>query len=253
MVAPAVAAAGKKLAGKAVKKAGKAAAGKGPKKSKLIKGALIALVLSPFAFVAGLVGVIALMVGMLAGSAAADTSCGTECSVSASDQENAVVLVEAWKAGTLRAIEAPDLIEREIVPVASGAALPGCAVDGRLLQILVLVHQKFPGTLTISDMNRPCIGVGIHCEYSPHCTPMPTTAIDFAGVGDVIVDGDNDRSREVLTFLDAIVPSGSMAGQSDCRSRSPLRLDRFNQFPDTCNHLHIDLRGTSAPLTITTK
>ena len=168
--------------------------------------------------------------------------------VPATQQEVAQLLVNAYDAGKL--IMVPNSIyTKEILPVAqTGSALPGCAVDPRILQILVLAIDRF-GSAGVSDIQRPCIGVSLNCPTSSHCQ-SPGGAIDFYSVGGVVLNGGNARTRDLLQYLDPIVPSGTQAGQVNCRVASPLSLDNFTQFSDSCDHQHIDFRNTNAPLNV---
>jgi hypothetical protein len=177
---------------------------------------------------------------------------GQACEVTGDDQvQLAKTLMEAYNAGNFTDHGEPGLIEAEIGPIAEGKEISEeCRVDVRLLQVLVLTVQKF-GSVGISDMNRPCIGSSLNCPGSAHCY-SPATAIDFVSLGGEGLSGANQASINLLLFLDAIVPTGSQAGQSDCRAGAGTSIEtvHFGQFPDGCHHLHIDLRKTTDPLTI---
>lgn len=176
---------------------------------------------------------------------------GQACEVDGDQVQLAKTLMEAYTAGTFTDHGEPGLIEAEIGPIAEGKQVTDeCRVDVRLLQVLVLTVQKF-GSVGISDINRPCIGSRLNCPGSAHCQ-SPATAIDFVSVGGEGLSGSNQASINLLLFLDAIVPTGSHAGQSDCRTNAGTSIDtaHFGQFPDGCHHQHIDLGKTTDPLTI---
>lgn len=126
-----------------------------------------------------------------------------------------------------------------------GNDLPGCAVDLRILQLILLALDRF-GSAGVSDIQRPCIGVSINCPSSPHCA-SPGGAIDFYRIGGVGLTGGNARTIELLQFLDPLVPHGTLAGQVGCRS---ISLSNLAQFADSCDHQHIDFRNTSEPLNV---
>jgi hypothetical protein len=172
----------------------------------------------------------------------------TPPAVSSNPVELAQTLVQANSAGKFRTN--PTLIfQREIAPLANGQAQAGCALDVRILQVLVLTLQNF-GSLTVSDLQRPCIGSNLNCgppTYSVHCL-NPGEAIDFTSVGGDGLNGGNGATIALLSFLDTFVPRGTNAGQVNCRGNLPLA--NISQFSDSCNHQHVDFRNTDAPLNV---
>lgn len=64
--------------------------------------------------------------------------------------------------------------------------------------------------------------------------------------------GADGQSLRLIGLLEPVMPDGARVGQPDCRQAegTALRLGRFTQFDDTCNHLHIDVAYTRAPLTL---
>lgn len=184
--------------------------------------------------------------------AASTQATGSNRLVSNNPQELAQVLVDANTAGTFRT-DPTTILDREIAPVATGQALTGCAVDTRILQVIVLALYRF-GSVKVSDIQRPCIGSNLNCgppTYSVHCTD-PGKAVDFAIVGGVTLTGSNPQSIQLLKLLDNVVPDGTNAGQYQCRvsAGSSLYLVNINQFSDSCSHQHIDFRNTDAPLNL---
>ncbi|MEA9984791.1 DUF4214 domain-containing protein [Subtercola sp. RTI3] len=170
--------------------------------------------------------------------------------VSNSPQQLAQALVSAHNSGAFTT-DPTTIYDREIVPVSQGQTLGGCAVDVRVLQVLVLVINRF-GSLRVSDLQRPCIGSNLNCgppTYSVHCV-VPGEAIDFANVGGVGLNGSNAQNILLLQFLDNVVPNGTNAGQSQCRTAAgnSLNLANIDQFADSCNHQHVDFRNTDASL-----
>jgi hypothetical protein len=175
---------------------------------------------------------------------------GVGCSaVSGNAQQLAQTLVDAHTKGTFTTLM-PAMFTDEIAPTANGTVTAKCQVDTRVLQILVLTLKKF-GSVGISDLGRPCVSSTLDCPTSPHCA-IPDLAVDFTSVDGQVLNGSNTADINLLQYLDAILPSGSWAGQSECRTATgdALHLDHIGQFPDSCTHQHIDIRGTgTAPLT----
>jgi hypothetical protein len=170
--------------------------------------------------------------------------------LSGTAQQLAQTLVEAHTKGTFTTL-VPAMYSQEIEATANGTVTAKCQVDTRVLQMLVLVLNKF-GRLGISDLGRPCVGDSLHCPSSPHCK-IPDLAVDFTSVGGQVLNGAGAPDIGLLRFLDTVLPAGSWAGQSECRTMAgdAVHLDHIGQFPDTCTHQHIDIRGAgTAPLTL---
>ncbi|MFF2772824.1 hypothetical protein ACFVUP_37575 [Streptomyces bacillaris] len=188
------------------------------------------------------------------------------CSVSADAQQLATQLMAYYRDGKLQDYQAT-VITQEIQPLADGKPVSAqCGIDPRVLQLMVLGIQKF-GSIAVSDLNRPCVGDSLNCGFSPHCSPLPTTAVDFDQIGgQPLMTGGSSSSTaagsalplddEFLTWINSIVPAGSQAGQSQCRGRAqpalPAGYSNLAGFSDFCTHQHIDLRGSKDPLTIPT-
>jgi len=167
------------------------------------------------------------------------------CAATGNGEQSAKTLIAARAAGTLTDYN-PKMLD-ELNGMADGTASAQCQIDPRVLQILVLVLNKY-GSVGVSDINRPCAGEGLHCEYSAHCT-SPSTAVDFNSIGGRTTTGGDPASLELLAYLDTIMPKGSHAGQVQCRPA--MTFQNITAFSDPCTHLHVDVRGTTAPLTAT--
>lgn len=180
----------------------------------------------------------------LAKSAVADSG------IPDSTQAVAQMLVDYKSQGKLTTIPSA-IFANEIAPAATGSATADCAVDKRIYQIIAHTIQKF-GSATVTDIQRPCIGSNLHCGapvYSLHCR-IPGLAVDFSYIGGSGLNGSNSASILFLQDLNTYVPTGTQVGQADCRSAAgdSLVLSNIRQFSDTCNHQHVDLGSTSAPL-----
>lgn len=167
------------------------------------------------------------------------------CAATGNGEQSAKTLIAARAAGTLTDYN-PKMLD-ELNGMADGTASAQCQIDPRVLQILVLVLNKY-GSVGVSDINRPCAGEGLHCEYSAHCT-SPSTAVDFNSIGGRTTTGGDPASLDLLAYLDTIMPKGSHAGQVQCRPA--MTFQNITAFSDPCTHLHVDVRGTTAPLTTT--
>jgi hypothetical protein len=181
-----------------------------------------------------------------AGVRAVATVCS---SVSGDPQQLAQTLVDAHKKGAFTAL-VPAMYTQEIEATAYGTVTTKCQVDTRMLQTIVLVLNKF-GSVGVSDLGRPCVGDTLDCPSSPHCR-IPDQAVDFTSIGGRVLNGSDPPDIDLLHYLDTILPDGSWAGQSECRTAAgdPVSLVHVGQFPDTCTHQHIDIRGAgTAPLT----
>jgi hypothetical protein len=177
-----------------------------------------------------------------------DVASTTGCSVSGDQTELATTLAAAWKAGTFTDTYHPQMVEKEILPIATGTTEPGCQVDTRILQLLVAALNKY-GSVQISDMNRPCVGITTNCSTgSLHCK-NPAVAVDFNAVGGKVLLGSGSADLDFLAWLNTVMPKGSQAGQAECRT-DPV-LSNISQFDDTCSHQHIDLGSTTTALSIT--
>ncbi|TCL80516.1 hypothetical protein EDF31_11234 [Curtobacterium sp. PhB142] len=175
------------------------------------------------------------------------TATTSGCDVSGDQKELASVLAAAWKKGTFTDTYHPQMVEQEILPIVDGTTKPGCQVDTRILQILVAALNRY-GSVQISDMNRPCVGIGTHCTSgSLHCK-NPAVAVDFNAVGGKPLLGSGPQDIEFLTWLNTIMPKGSQVGQVQCRPNTPL--SNFRQFSDPCSHQHVDLGSTTEQLTL---
>lgn len=182
---------------------------------------------------------------MVAAVTGATVSSG--CDVSGDQVQLATTLAAAWKAGTFTDTYHPQMVEQEILPIVDGTAKPGCQVDTRILQLLVAALNKY-GSVQISDMNRPCVGITTNCRTgSLHCK-VPAVAVDFNAVGGNVLLGSGPATTEFLRWLDEVLPEGAQAGQLQCRPTLPLQ--HIRQFEDGCSHQHIDFGSSTSPLQI---
>nr|WP_240978432.1 hypothetical protein [Planctomonas sp. JC2975] len=170
------------------------------------------------------------------------------CAVSGDQVPLAQELVKAADAGRLVG-SVPDHI-KEIRWIAQGKSVPDCGIDTRILQVMVLAVRNFQ-TVGISDINRKCTGQieGAGTE-SAHYASGGGHAVDFYMLDGHELTGSDGESIRLLSLLDAVMPAGSGAGQSECRAAAgdPINLVNFTQFDDTCNHQHVDVLAAASGL-----
>ncbi|MBB2969270.1 MULTISPECIES: coiled-coil domain-containing protein [Leifsonia] len=135
----------------------------------------------------------------------------------------------------------PDHI-MEIRWIAEGRSVPNCGIDTQVLQAIVIAMHTF-SNVGVSDINRKCTGqiegAGI---YSQHYAGGGGHAVDFYSLGGRASTGADANSLALIGILDPRMPFGSGLGQSNCRAQAgnEPRLRNFQDFYDTCNHLHIN-------------
>ncbi|MEO8093667.1 MAG: hypothetical protein ABI632_01915 [Pseudolysinimonas sp.] len=194
----------------------------------------------------------ALMFGGTVVLGSAGSACPPDaCAVSSDQIALAQELMAAQQQGRLRFLETR--YEQQVADVAAGKAVPHCGLDVRVLQVMVIAVRSFE-SVGISDLNRLCTGSlppNSAGTSSSHWREVGVAVDLYAFDGNATTGADNNAVR-LISMLDPIVPAGSRVGQSDCRAEAgtSLNLAHFAQFPDTCNHVHIDFAYTDQPLLI---
>lgn len=168
--------------------------------------------------------------------------------ISANAQQVAKTLVQDMTAGKLTTERQAE--HSQIVNMANGTATPACRIDVAVLQIIAFAVQHFP-PVRISSLNRRCTdetpGIGTSSYH------WKGQAVDFSGLRGHALTGADPDSIKLAELLDPIVPHGEAGiGQSECRASAgdTLWFKNFIQFPDTCNHLHVEVRQADHPLDI---
>jgi len=164
--------------------------------------------------------------------------------VSGDAQALAAGLVAAMEEGRLRLLE--DRYAQQIREMAAGTAKENCGIDVRILQIITIALNTFP-SVGVSDLNRQCTGSLLGAGMgSSHWMNGGGNAVDFFSFDDTATTGCDPDALKLLSVLDPQVPTGSRAGQVQCRSTS---YQHITQFTDTPNHLHFDVAYADGPLT----
>lgn len=144
--------------------------------------------------------------------------------------------------GTLAGL-VPDHI-KEIRWIAQGINVPNCQIDTRILQVMVIAVRNFE-RVGVSDINRRCTdqaseGAG---TASSHYGNGGGHAVDFYSLNGKALTGADGLSLRLIGLLDAVMPVGARVGQQDCRfdAGTTVALENLTDFPDLCNHLHVDV------------
>jgi hypothetical protein len=175
---------------------------------------------------------------------------GADCSISVDDRLLAQELVVHADDGSLRGL-VPDHI-RQIRRIAHGERVPGCGIDTRVLQIMVIAARHF-GEVGVSSINRRCTGELLGAgEESWHYREGGGHAVDFFSLDGVALTGADAQSLRLIGLLDPVMPEGSRLGQSQCRSAAgiTLALSLWTDIADECTHLHIDVGESDQPLLV---
>ncbi|MDQ0894510.1 hypothetical protein [Agromyces ramosus] len=185
------------------------------------------------------------VVGALTSSAG-----GGSCSVGGDSQALAQELIAAAGNGQLRVLEPRYL--SQIEAVAAGQNMPDCGIDAGILQIMVLAVRSFE-TVGVSDINRKCTGSLLGAGTgSSHWINGGGAAVDFYALDGRTLTGADPQSIRLVSMLDPIMPEGARVGQSQCRDQATisLALRNLREFPDDCNHLHVDIAFAKGPLNV---
>ncbi|WP_087508520.1 hypothetical protein [Cellulomonas iranensis] len=124
-----------------------------------------------------------------------------------------------------------------------------CNIDSVLLSTLAHLVVTKGHSIYVTSLNRYCIGALTDSGTSSyHWRDGGGHAIDIGRVDGVKSTGGTAQDRALIQDFAAAVPTPAGVGQSNCRS-TPLSLPAgVVQFADTCNHVHLEYRGTaSAP------
>lgn len=166
-------------------------------------------------------------------------SAGT-CQEPADARAAAATLVGAIQAKKLNFLE--PRYQQQIINMADGTATPDCTIDAHVLRLIVVAVQSFQ-QVGVSDLNRRCTGTTPGAgTKSAH---WKGKAVDFYAINRQSLTGADTLSFQLIHALDPYAPHGSSVGQSDCRTRARvslgLLLNITSDFPDTCNHQHIQV------------
>ena len=175
---------------------------------------------------------------------------GSDCPISVDDRVLAQELVVHADDGSLRGL-VPDHV-RQIRWIANGDRVPGCGIDTRILQIMVIAVRYFD-EVGVSSINRRCTGELLGAgEESWHYREGGGHAVDFFSLDGVALTGADAQSLRLIGLLDPVMPEGSRLGQSQCRSAAgiTLALSLWTDIVDECTHLHIDVGESDEPLVV---
>jgi len=175
---------------------------------------------------------------------------GADCAISVDAKLLAQELVVHADDGSLRGL-VPDHL-RQIRWIANGDRVPGCGIDTRILQIMVIAVRYFD-EVGVSSINRNCTSelLGAGAE-SWHFKNGGGRAVDFFSLNGVALTGADSQSLRLIGLLDPSMPAGSRVGQAQCRTAAgiTLGLSLWGDIADECNHLHIDVGGARDDLLV---
>ncbi|MCE0459514.1 hypothetical protein [Curtobacterium flaccumfaciens] len=191
------------------------------------------------------------VVSALTGGSGGGCQDASNISVSGNGQEVAASIMTATKQGKIQWLT--PAYRDQVQAIADpnnwdGETFTGdCAIDTRVLQVIVVATQTFP-KIGISDLNRRCTGstpgAGV---YSLH---WQGKAVDFYSFDGIATTGRDDNAMKLIPKLDQISNPGAAIGQLGCTGGSP-DLKTMHQLLDSCNHLHYQLGPGNEPLSVT--
>jgi hypothetical protein len=119
----------------------------------------------------------------------------------------------------------------------------GAPVSSAILQLIATVGQDHKVCITAIESNG-----GGHAADSLHYSG---DAVDFGNLDGQTLTGRNSGSLAIIQIAEGILPKGTGFGQqkdpatgAPCGPQATFK-DGFTEFPDTCNHLHVQVpRGT---------
>lgn len=191
------------------------------------------------------------VVASITGGSGGGCQDGSTITVNGNGQQLAASIMTATKQGKIQWLTPAyrDQVQAIADPSSwDGDSFTGdCAIDTRILQVIVVATQTFP-KIGISDLNRRCTGstpgAGV---YSLH---WQGKAVDFYSFDGVATTGRDQHAMTLIPKLDQISNPGAAIGQSLCAGGVP-KLKVMHQLGDTCNHLHYQLGPGNEPLKVT--
>jgi peptidoglycan hydrolase-like protein with peptidoglycan-binding domain len=125
------------------------------------------------------------------------------------------------------------LVLTDLQDAAAGRpATAGRPLSATLLRLIVALGRSHSLSITALESG----GTG-HAPNSYHYTG---DAVDIGSLDGQIVTGRNAPALTIIATLAPLMPAGSAFGQSTC-GRTPALPSGITTFPDTCNHLHIQV------------
>jgi hypothetical protein len=110
-----------------------------------------------------------------------------------------------------------------------------------LRMIVVLASQNHTMYITALESG--------HTGHAPNSYHYSGDAVDFGLLDGKTLTGRDPKSLIIISTLAALMPSGSGFGQSGCYAKNQPHVTLpadVTEFPDTCNHLHVQVARNSA-------
>lgn len=125
------------------------------------------------------------------------------------------------------------LVKTDLQDTAAGKrATAGTYLSATLLRLIVALGKSHTVRLTALESG----GTG----HSPNSYHYSGDAVDIGSLDGHLVTGRNAPSLTIINAVKGLMPAGSGFGQSNCGLTPPLPSG-VTTFPDTCNHLHIQV------------
>lgn len=126
-----------------------------------------------------------------------------------------------------------------------------CQINPVILNALKVVVVDRGFSVKISSLNRYCINVQTASGVSSyHWRNGGGHAVDVSVVNGVVSNGNTAQDRAYISAMFSALPAPAGLGQLNCHGSLPVPSG-WVQFDDSCNHNHIEYRGsaTVAPST----
>lgn len=160
---------------------------------------------------------------------------------SGTNQELAKKIIESGK------VDGDQIVMRQIQAYAdtgkpsSGYNNRECHVNPTIMKMLYelsTVHHIY-----LTSLNRYCINyLTASGSSSYHWRDGGGHAVDIGIVDGMVSTGATRNDIKLIKYISSKLPSGSMVGQLDCRTRIGVTLTLpIRQFDDTCNHIHFNV------------
>ncbi|NLP85444.1 hypothetical protein HF576_16475 [Microbacterium sp. CFH 90308] len=120
-----------------------------------------------------------------------------------------------------------------------------CNINDVLLQALKTVVVDRGIAISISSLNRWCENSGSTTSW--HYRNGGGHAVDVNRVNGVASTGGTAQDRVYINAMTSVLPAPAGLGQYGCPGHTVTVPSGWVQFPDSCNHNHIEYRGPDVP------
>lgn len=121
----------------------------------------------------------------------------------------------------------------------------GAYTSSVILRLIATLGQDHKVLVTAIQSNGQghCLRDGVLQPKSacPNDAHYNGDAIDFGNLDGVSLTGRDDKSLSIINLAVKLLPAGTGFGQQGCNGGTATIPDTDQQFPDSCNHLHIQI------------